>query len=746
MFNKLNYIVFLAPPSKVKMKLRILLAATLCLTNLSLISPAQARPNQPNFFEEGREKFEREVEIFEQQNEERIAQETEIERLQRKLEEIRQKIDEIQQSSPVSNRVPPLIDRELFFGNPEISSPQLSPDGKYVSFLKPIDGVINIWVKGIDEPFAAAHPVTQDNQRSIPGYFWSKDGKYILYVQDKGGDENFHIYATSPQKESGAETRNLTPEENVQARIIAVPEKTPNQIIIGLNNRDPRFHDIYSLDLTTGEKKLLVKNDQNIAHWVTDLEGNVRLAVRSLDDGGVEILRVDGEELVAVYTCVFGESCSPMRYHPDGERVYMVTNKGPENDLTKLVLFNPQTQEVELVDQDPKEEVDFGGPIFSPVTKELLGTFYTGDRIRIYPQDEQFAQDLQFLQGNLPPGDIGLNSITEDGKLALVNVSSDVNPGYLYLFNRQNQTLEKLYEYLPQINRRHLANMKPIRYMARDGLEIPAYLTLPKGVDPRNLPTVVFPHGGPWARDVWGYNPFAQFLANRGYAVLQPNFRGSTGYGKAFINSGNKQWGIGAMQHDITDGVKHLVEQGIADPDKVGIFGASYGGYATLAGLAFTPDTYAVGVSYVGPSNIITLLESIPPYWASFLNQMKRRVGDPEDPQQVERLKHQSPLFSAEKIKAPLMVIQGANDPRVKQAESDQIVVALRDLGQDVEYLLALDEGHGFSGETNNLAVAAAMEQFLAKYLGGRFQESLEPEIKERLEDLMVDIDTVEVR
>ena len=727
------------------MRLRIFLAITFCLTNLSLIAPAQARPDQPDFFERGREQFEEEIERFEQQNNEGIAQETEIERLQRKLEQIRQKLDEIEQKSPTSNQLPPLIDRELFFGNPEISAPQLSPDGKYISFLKPIDGVRNIWVKGIDEPFASARPITKDTQRSIPGYFWSQDGQYILYAQDSGGDENFHIYAVSPLKETVSAARDLTPEENIQARIVAVPENTPNQIIIGLNNRDPRFHDIYSLDLTTGEKQLLVKNDQNIARWVTDLEGNVRLAVRSLADGSTEILRVDGAELVSVYTCIFGESCDPIRYHPDGERVYLITNKGQENDLTELVLFNPKTQERELVHQDPQGEVDFGGTVFSPVTEELIATFYIGDRLRIYPQDEKFTQELEFLQANLPPGDIGLNSITEDGKLALVNVSSDINPGSIYLFNRQTLSLEKVYDFLPQINREHLATMEPVRYIARDGLEISAYLTLPKGVEPRNLPTVIFPHGGPWARDVWGYNPFTQFLANRGYAVLQPNFRGSTGYGKAFINAGNKEWGIGAMQHDITDGAKYLVEQGIADPDKIGIFGASYGGYATLSGLAFTPDIYAAGVSYVGPSNIFTLLESIPPYWESFLNQMKKRVGDPEDPQQVERLKQQSPLFSASKIKAPLMVIQGANDPRVKQAESDQIVVALRDLGQDVEYLLAADEGHGFSGETNSLAVAAAMEKFLGKYLGGRFQESLKPEIKEKLEDLTVDVDTVEV-
>ncbi|MGK7875329.1 MAG: alpha/beta fold hydrolase [Xenococcaceae cyanobacterium] len=700
------------------MKLKIL-ATLLWLTTIGLLTPASAQPDRPDFFNRGREEFEQE-----------------IERLQ-------------QAENPSNfNQLPPLIDRKLFFGNPEILGAQLSPDGQFMSFIKPLNGVLNIWVKGINEPFEAARPVTADTARPIFRYTWSEDGQYILYAQDKEGNENFHVYAVSPTATPATGTppaRDLTPFENVQARIIATPEETPNTIIVGLNDRDPRFHDVYRLNLTTGERELLIKNEQNISDWLTDLEGNVRLAVRPMEDGGQEILRVEGENLVRVYTCSFEDICGLHRFHKDGKRVYMETNRGEDVDLTRLVLFNPQSQEIELVDVDPKQEVDFGSTIFSPETKELIATVYVGDRQRIYPKDKEFARDLDFLKEKLPEGDLGLSSITKDGRLFLVTVSSDIDPGSAYLFNRETRKLEKLYELLPELNREDLAPMQPIRYTVRDGLEIPAYLTIPKGVEPRNLPVIILPHGGPWFRDTWGYDAYVQFLANRGYAVFQPNFRGSTGYGKDFLNAGNKEWGTGTMQHDITDGVKYLIEEGIADPERIGIFGISYGGYATLAGLAFTPDLYAAGISFVGPSNIQTLYESLPPYWEGFKNQFKLRVGDPEDPEQLPRLRQQSPLFSAKQIQAPLMVIQGANDPRVKKAESDQIVVALRDLGRDVEYLLAPDEGHGFTVEANNLAVAAAMERFLGQYLDGRFQESMSPEIREKLEALTVDIDKVQL-
>ncbi|NIR48667.1 prolyl oligopeptidase family serine peptidase [candidate division KSB1 bacterium] len=646
-----------------------------------------------------------------------------------------------------SEELPPLIDRELFFGDPEISNSELSPNGEFISFIKPYKDVRNIWVKGLDEPFDAARPITAD-ERPVPGYFWSRDSRYILYVQDKGGNENFHVYAVDPTAEPEAETgvppaRDLTPIEGVRAYIYAVPKPTPDEIIIGLNDRDPAYHDVYRLSISTGERELLIENTDKLASFIFDLKGNPRLAIRQMEDAGMEVLRIDEDTLTQVYSVNFEETVSPIRFHKDGERVYMITNKGEDVDLTRLTLFNPQTAELELVESDPEGEVDFGGAEFSNKTDELIATIYRGDRVRIYPKTEQAEKDLQILRAELPEGNLNVQSSTRDMRLHLVSVSRDVDPGSVYLYNRETGDVELLYRSRPKLKSEHLASMKPIRYKTRDGVEIPAYFTLPKGVEPRNLPTIINPHGGPWGRDYWGYDSYAQFLANRGYAVLQPNFRGSAGFGKEFLNAGNEEWGTGLMQHDISDGVQHLIDEGIADPDRIGIFGGSYGGYATLAGVAFTPELYAAGVSYVGPSNLITLLKSIPPYWGPIKKMFHKRVGDPEDPQDRKRLMEQSPLFSADQIQVPLLVIQGANDPRVKKAESEQIVIALRERGQDVEYLLAQDEGHGFRDRENRLAVAAALEKFFAKQLGGRYQEEMSEEIAQTVAELTVDVNTV---
>ena len=641
--------------------------------------------------------------------------------------------------------LPPLIDRELFFANPEITGAQLSPDGQFLAFQKPLDGVMNVWVKGIDEPMAAARPVTADTESPIFIYVWSADGRYILYAQDKGGDENYSLYAVEPESlsEDVPSARNLTPVEGTTVNVYGVPKQTPNEIIIGLNDRDPRFHDVYRLDLTTGERTLIIQNEDSIANWMTDSDGSVRLAYRQTLAAGNETLAVENGELTPIYACAIEETCQPIRFHPDGEQIYFVTNR--DGDLSQLELFDLTTQQSQLVEVDPENQVDFGEALFSDATDELVATSYIGDRGRIYPQTDEFAADLAFLREQFPAFEISLASSTQDEQLVLVRVQSDVNPGAMYLFDRSAQTLEKLYDSRPELASDDLATMQPVRYTARDGLEIPAYLTLPQGVAPTNLPVIMLPHGGPWSRDVWGYHPFAQFLANRGYAVFQPNFRGSAGYGKAFLNAGNQEWGTGFMQHDITDGVQYLIDEGIADPERIGIFGGSYGGYATLAGLTFTPDIYAAGVSFVGPSNLITFLNSIPPYWATLQSTLTVRLGDPDNPADRDRLMAQSPLFFADQIQAPLMVIHGANDPRVKQAESDQIVAEMRDLGRPVEYLLAPDEGHGFGKENNLLASMAALERFFAEHLGGRYQAEMSPEIEAQLEALTVDVDTVTV-
>ncbi|NDY95132.1 prolyl oligopeptidase family serine peptidase [Wenzhouxiangella sp. C33] len=516
-------------------------------------------------------------------------------------------------------------------------------------------------------------------------------------------------------------------------------------MLVGLNDRDPALHDVYALSISTGERELLIENDQNVAGWTADLEGNVRLASRQTANGGTEILRVeDGSLGEAIFTCNWQETCGPMGFQPDGETVWFMSNRGEDVDLVGLYTMDADSGEVTLVERDPEGEVDFSGAIFSPATRELQATVYIGDKPRIYPQTKAFAETLEFLREQLPEGEIGISSQTRDESLALISLSRDVDPATVYLFDREAGTVEELYRVRPEIEPSQMAEMQPIRYTARDGLEIPAYLTLPKGVEPENLAVVALIHGGPWARDTWGFRSLVQFLANRGYAVLQPNFRASTGFGKEFLNAGNEEWGD-AMQDDITDGIQYLVDQGIADPDRVCIMGGSYGGYATLAGMVFTPDLYACGVNIVGVSNIITLLNSIPAYWGPIRQMLTLRVGDPETEEGRAQLERQSPINHVANIRNPLLIVHGANDPRVKQAEADQIVVAMREAGLPVEYILAPDEGHGFSQRINRIAMYARIEEFLAQHLGGRYQPEMPEEIAERLAAITVDVATVEM-
>jgi len=644
--------------------------------------------------------------------------------------------------------LPPILDREIFTGDPEVASAQLSPDGRFIAFRKPHDNVMNVWVKGRDEPFEDARLLTADD-RPVVGYFWTEDGRYVLYVQDKGGDENFHVYAVDPTAAAEAEAgvppaRDLTPLEGIRAFIHAVPEARPGTIWVGLNDRDAAWHDLYRLDIATGKRTRVYENTDRITGFEFDLDGRPRLALRSAEDGSTEILpfREDGTVGDVIYSCTVQETCGTIRFHRDGDGVYMRTNSG-DRDLTELVLLDPTTGEETFVERDPEGRVDFGGAAFSDMTDEIEITYYNGDRLRLYPKNDAVAADLDFLRSELPDGDVLPGSSTDDERTWLVTVTQATDPGSVYLFDRDARTVELLYRSRPDVPSEHMADMRAIRFTARDGMEIPAYLTIPKGTSGRNLPAIILPHGGPWARDGYGYSGLVQLFANRGYAVLQPNFRGSTGYGKAFLAAGDRGWGTGAMQHDLTDAARYLIDEGIADPERVGILGGSYGGYATLAGLAFTPDLYAAGVDIVGPSNLITLLETIPPYWAATRQLFYERMGNPETEEGRAQLEAQSPLHSADQIAAPLLIIQGANDPRVKQAESDQIVIALRDRGYPVEYMVAPDEGHGFRGEMNRLAMTVAIEQFLAEHLGGREQTSVDPAVRAHLDDLMVDPATV---
>jgi len=642
--------------------------------------------------------------------------------------------------------LPPILDRELFFGNPEIAGAQLSPDGQYVAFLKPWNDTRNVYVKKTNEPFANARLLTAEAKRPIPAFFWTRDSKRLLYVKDNDGDENFNVWAVDPAapnaegKEVPA-SRNLTDAKGARAFIYAVPKKAPDTIYVGLNDRDAAWHDVYKVTISTGQRELLRKNTERIAGWDFDLDGKLRLATRVADNGDTEILKVEPEGYRKVYSCTVFETCGTDRFHKDGRRVYMQTNKG-DLDLTRLVLFDPETGQEELVESDPLKRVDFGSAIFAETTDELVGTSYEDERTRVYFRDKAWEADYKLLQAKFPGKEISLGSSTADDSRLLITAASDTDPGERLIFDRKTKALALQYKVRERIPRQHMAQMKAIRYASSDGLEVSAFLTLPKGVAAKALPTIVVPHGGPWARDGWGFNNLAQFLANRGYAVLMPNFRGSTGYGKKFLNAGNRQWGE-KMQDDVTWGAKYLVSQGIADPKRVGIMGGSYGGYATLAGVAFTPDLYAAAVDIVGPSNLITLLDSIPPYWESGRIIFHERMGNPKTPEGRAQLERQSPLNSAQKIKTPLLVAQGANDPRVKKAEAEQIVIALRDRGFPVEYMLAPDEGHGFQRPVNSMALWAASEAFFAKHLGGRFQEGATPEVAARLKQITVDPKTV---
>ncbi|MEJ7624619.1 MAG: S9 family peptidase [Pyrinomonadaceae bacterium] len=646
---------------------------------------------------------------------------------------------------------PAVIDREILFGNPEIAGASISPDGKYIMFRKPYKGVMNIHVKRSNEPFDTARLITNRSgvDRPIAGAFWSRDSKYILYSADQGGDENFNVYAVNPMEEAkaGAEVpiaRNITEAKGVRVQIMGVPENDPDVIFVGINERDKAWHDLYKVKLSTGERTLVKENKDRIAGYVFDTTDKMRLAVRTPPNGDTEILRLDTDGAAKVlYTCNLFESCGPVRFNKDNKRVYLTTNKG-DADLTRLTLLDVESGKEEMVESDPLGRVDLDGAAFSDLTDEIISTSYTDDRTKLYWKDKKYEADYKFLQSRYPGKEIGLGSRTADEQLMLVSVSSDTDPGETFLFDRKKRTLTSQYKIRSKIDRASLSTVRTVRYKSSDGLEIPAYLTLPKGIAAKNLPLVVFPHGGPWARDYWGYNSWAQFLANRGYAVLQPNFRASTGYGKKFLNAGNNEWGQ-KMQDDITWGVKHLVAEGLADPKRIGIMGISYGGYATLAGVAFTPDLYSAAVAIVAPSNTVTLLEAIPPYWEAGRTLMYRRMGDPNTASGKAQMMSQSPVNSIDKIKTPLMVVQGANDPRVHRREAEQVVVGLRNRNYPVEYILAPDEGHGFARPVNNMAMLAAAEKFLAKHLGGRYQESMTPEVAKRLSEITVNVKDVTV-
>jgi len=605
---------------------------------------------------------------------------------------------------------PPVIPRRVLFDNPERTAPQLSPDGQLLAYLAPDSGVLNVWVRTVGK--TDDRPITRDRTRPIRFYFWQGDSKHLLYLQDKAGDENWRVYQTDVTTRS---TRDLTPFDSVAAQILAVDPSRPNEMVIALNRRDRRFHDAFKLDLTTGQLTLLAENPGDVSGYSADNAFRVRVAQASLPDGGNEIrLRDDSGHWKTIRHEGPDETFGGVAaFAPDDQAVWLISSV--DANAARLVQLDLKGGPAKVIAAD--SQFDVSGILTHPRTHALQAVSF--DRLRSEWQviDPAIRADFQAL-AKVRDGDFSVESRTTDDRRWIVRYVVSDGPIYFYLYDRSTKGATFLFSNRPKMEQYTLAKMQPITFTARDGLTLYGYLTLPPGRPAKNLPLILFPHGGPWGRDDWGYNPFVQWLANRGYGVLQINFRGSTGYGKRYLNAGDREW-AGKMHTDLLDGLDWTVHQGYADPKRVCIFGGSYGGYATLVGVAFTPDVFTCGVDLFGPSNLVTLMESIPPYWATFRAMFAKRLGRLDEP---EFLRSRSPLYKADQIRAPLMIIQGANDVRVKQAESDQIVTAMRHNGRDVVYIVFPDEGHGFARPENNLVFTAAAEAFFAKYLGGRVE------------------------
>ncbi len=594
-----------------------------------------------------------------------------------------------------------------FFRNPEKSHFRISPNGDYIAFLAPFENRKNIFVqkRGTHE----IRRITSSTERDINTFFW-KGNNTLLYTRDFGGDENFHLFLASLD---GRSETDLTPFENVAAWVIDDLKDDDTHIIFMMNRRNPQLFDVYRMNVKTGEHELIAENPGGVIGWLADHNGKVRVGVQT-DGVNKNILYRASEHdpFVPIVSTSFRDTFIPQYFTFDNQHLYALSNIG--RDKLAFVRFNPETrQEEEVLFEHP--EVDINGVDYSRVRKVLTAVNYTLWKSERHFLDDETKHAIERLSAQLPRTDFIIPSMTKDESMWIVETHSDRSRGTSYLYDVKRNHLEKLADHADWLNPNDLCEMKPIQYTSRDGLTIHGYLTLPKNVEPKNLPVVVNPHGGPWARDTWGFQPHVQFLANRGYAVFQMNFRGSTGYGKAFWARSFKEWG-GKMQDDITDGVHWLINEGIADKKRIAIFGGSYGGYAVLAGLAFTPDLYACGIDFCGVSNLFTFMQSFPPYWKPMLEMMYEMVGHPET--EKELLTARSPIFHVANIKAPLLVAQGAKDPRVSMNESNQIVEALRARGIEVEYIVKENEGHGFANEENRIEFYERMEQFLAKHLG----------------------------
>jgi len=607
---------------------------------------------------------------------------------------------------------PELIPRNVLFGNPTRLSPAISPDGGRLAYIAPVDGVLNVWVGTLGgDDF---RPVTDDRDRGIRFFGWAHDNRHLLYIQDRGGDEDWHVYATDL---AAGGTRDLTPFDGIQARLVATDKDLPNTVLLGMNRRTAELHDVYRLDLPSGEMTLVAENP-GYADWVADRQLQVRGALQPTPDGGMLMLVRDTQEdawrTIHAVGLEDALTTNPVGFTVDGVSLLMISSR--DANTGRLVKLGLNGGAGEVLFEDP--EYDAVGVVTDPDTHEPDLVTVLRDRAEVVVLNRRLATDVERVR-SLHPGDLGLISRDHANQIWLVAFTADDGPISYYAYDRRTSGGTFLFTHRPGLERYALARMEPFSFTARDGLTIHGYLTFPPGVERSGLPAVVNVHGGPWARDAWGFNPEAQWLANRGYLCVQVNFRGSTGYGKRFVSAGDREWGA-RMHDDVVDAVRWVVDRRYADPARVAIYGGSYGGYEALVGATFTPEVFRCAVDIVGPSNLKTLIESTPPYWKPLIAQFHARVGDPAT--EADFLWSRSPLSRADQIRIPLLIAQGANDPRVKQAESEQIVTALKEKGIPFEYMLFPDEGHGFAKPENRLRFYAAAERFLAHHLGGRFE------------------------
>lgn len=614
--------------------------------------------------------------------------------------------------------LPPLIPRETLFGNPEKVGPQVSPDGTRLAYVAPDKkNVLQVWVgtPGKDD-FKA---MTDDQKRGIRQYSWAENSKVLLYLQDKDGDENWHLYGVDL---ASGKTTDFTPGDRLQARITATDPKFPDEVLVSLNKRNPQLHDVYRLNVNTGALTLDTENPGDVAGFVADAKMTIRAAQVITPDGGTEIRikaeNTDDSPWRSWKKVGPDEILSFLGFSADGKSAYLLSSIGSDTARVVEETLEGRPGEPKVIAASPK--ADAASVMIHPTKHMVQAVAFAPGRVEWTVVDPEIHADFDAI-ARLSPGDFQVVSRDTADRTWLVGYTSDRGPIRYYTWDRAAKKGTFLFVHQPKLEGLQLAPMSPVEIRARDGMILHAYWTLPAGVPAKDLPMVLMVHGGPWARDSWGFNPYAQWFANRGYACLMVNYRGSTGYGKTFLHAADKQWGL-AMHDDLIDSVNWAVKTGAVDPKRIAIFGGSYGGYAALAGVTFTPDVFACAVDIVGPSNLKTLVQSIPPYWKPMRAMFDARMGNIDDPKDAELLKNASPLFKADKIVRPLLIGQGANDPRVKQAESEQIVSAIAKAGGKATYVLYPDEGHGFRRPENNIDFNARAEAFLGKYLGGRVE------------------------